>query len=193
MNKLKKYIYFFIIILIPIFSYAGWFSGSRSDMGRFIVSSGCTKDTGTLVMDDSSFVNTGSQSMNTNAIGQSISYGSDWSLYSIELEFNNNSNCVASVRIGNSADLSTYMEEWNSVSIADGNTVHEFISIDNDSYSSSTTYYIGVIEVSGTCYLRYDGNNPYANGSSIYIGSSGWNMGTADTNRDFKVSVYKCQ
>lgn len=153
----------------------------------------CAKDSGTLVMDESSMDQDGELSLGSDANGQSISYAANWKLWSIELHFgaSTNADCRATVRIGTAKDLSTYMEEWTGINPGVGGSLKELLSVDQDAYSSSTTYYIGFIETAGSCTLYYDSTTPpYAGGSRIGT-SSVWTLGSDLTARDYHINVYK--
>lgn len=153
---------------------------------------GCVKDTVDLVMDQTT--DDGGASMSTNAMGQSISYGSAWTLHSFNVEFGATcSSCVVTFRIGASTDLGTYMEQWASVAIADGGELKEFVSVDQDAYDASTTYYIGGIENSGTCVWRYKGTASSYPGGMAYPTGTLWNLGSPLSDRDQSAQVFKCQ
>lgn len=147
----------------------------------------CTKDTSNLVMNYDSWA--GDAGLDGDVQGQSFSYASPFSLYSASIKFAGVSSLVVTVRMGSSSDLSTYTEEWASVSIpADG--FYEFVSAVNSACSASTLYYIGVILVSGTGYWTY-GTNEYADGTSMDHGSA-WVLGSPGAN-DRIMKVNKCQ
>ena len=187
---MKKLILSILFILCLSFQASAW--------NPMVVVSGsgglpaCAKDSGTLVMDESAMSGDSSSSLDANARGQSISYASDFQLYSIyiDLHSDDSSSCVMTVRIGSDKNLTggNVIEEWSSVATNDD--YHEFVSTQNDTYSASTTYYIGFIEDSGTCKVVYDNTSPpYAGGTSIDA-SSVWQLGS-DGAVDYHISVYK--
>ena len=160
----------------------------------------CVKDTTTLVMDETAFDVDTDQDLNpTDAIGQSISYsGSNWDLYSIEIQcYGPTCNgCQVELRIGTSSNLATTTEPyevWATANLGDGGLV-EVLSVDNDTFTDGTTYYIGMVEVNATaCGLAAETTaGSYAGGENLITGASGWQLGTTQ-GRDYHINVYKCQ
>ncbi len=175
----------FLALILPV----------KSQMLQGIVTgkndTGCVKDTGTLVMDQQ--IGDSGQPLASDAGGQSFGLGgASWSFYSAELNFNSYcSNCVVTVRIGSTANLNTYDEEWANVAIPDSGGWKEFLSSKNTTY---TTAYIGVSEVSGTCNWLRSTSGVYANGDRYdYPDSTGWSMTSPKTGTDHTMKVYKCQ
>ena len=149
----------------------------------------CAKDTATLVMNQE---NSGaSWSASSDAVGQSISYGSDWQLYSLYISFSTNDESgVATVRIGTALDLSSPIEEWTNIAVdGAGSRYVELVSVQNDVYSASTTYYVGIIETTSDVLVRYVNSNDYA-GGQFYDGTA-WVLDTPNAGRDLKMNVYK--
>lgn len=151
----------------------------------------CTKDVSNLVMDQQ--VDDGDTALTAAAKGQSISYASPWSLYSIRLYFGYvPTGGTVTVRIGTSANLGTYIEEWAAVSVPSAGWV-EFVSVLNSAYSASTTYYFGLIENSGDIYVGVDSSSPSYSGGAYVPAGSTWAMGSPDTGIDMTAQVFKCQ
>lgn len=177
-------------ILYLILSAAIVFSSPAMKQLQTGLASVCTKDTFNLVMDESTMSSDSIPLLSANAVGQSVSYGSAWSLYSIETRFAAaTSSCVYTVRIGTSSDLTTYVEEIANQSAPDGGGLHEALSVAHDSYN---TAYIGYVEVSGDCRILKDDTSPPYSGGTYYAPSSGWILG-GSTAADLRINVYKCQ
>jgi hypothetical protein len=186
---MKKILLILILCLIPSLVFSQTY---RAYSKPIIVDDGCTKDTSNLVMDYLDY-NDSTMNLTANATGQSISYGSEWNLHSIVLEFDPAcSSCVVSVRIGTSTNLGTYVEEWANVNISNDGEQKEFLSVLNSTYSASTTYYVGWLEVSGTCVLDRDTSSPAYAGGKGYESDSGWQLG-GTLSYDASMSVYKCE
>ena len=191
---MKKLIVLLCILML------GVTTSSMGGMGVLGVGGGvsCTKDTGTLVYNNTTSGNAWGLSPPNQAAGQDFQYGSEFRLYSITITFKDASSCVATLRIGAGTDLGTYMEEWASVSIPDnaGDSTYEFVSVDNDTFSASTTYGIGLIEVSGTCSLKYSSSNEIASSDYRYnnSGSTSWDMNYPyPDSYDITAQVNKCE
>ena len=194
---MKWFKYFIVFLLIATSGNAGMklIGGGRG--GGAAV---CTKDTGTLIYDYTAGASGYSLGTTSQAAGEDFIYGSEFQLYSIILHFNWVTDCVVTVRVGAGTDLTTvYMEEWASVTVNTGGPGHfsyEFISVDQDTFSSSTTYSVGVIEISGTCSLQYATGNPVATNDMINdptAEETGWNMEYSSTDdRDINMQLFRC-
>jgi len=188
-----------ILILICVFCFGFTIQDEHKKViARKNATTACVRDTGTLVMDSdglgfSTDGTVGDITVGT-AYGQSISYGSEWQLEAIEIRFPaGKTDCVCTVRICATDDCTTYMEEWTGISPIDDAVDTFLVSVDNDTYSASTTYYIGIMETSGYCDIRYDNTSPPYAGGSAWTAGPVWNMGSADTSLDYFFNVYKCQ
>jgi len=188
---MKKTLLFIAILFFSSLASAGFLQMQEQIiMSKHAVA--CTKDTGTLVMDQDTIDQAVGLAVG-DALGQSISYASDWTLYSISIRFNSScSSCVVSVRIGTSDNLGTYMEKWDNVSISDAGELKEFISLDTDIFTGTTTYYIGAMEMSGTCEWNYAETDVYAGGTR-WSADSGWEMGSSTGTNDMTMEVYKTE
>ena len=186
---MKKY---YLIALVLFWLCFGFIQQQHlAVIGKKLTAAECTKDTSNLIMDitdEDAYTSPSTE----NALGQSVSFGSQWSLYSIKIKWAVGSSCSAEVRIGTSKDLSSYTENWTGITPGNGGEAIELISVDNDVYSSSTPYYIGFKVESGACSVYQDSASGYASGTKVYS-SSGWQLGADDTVRDFSLQVYQCQ
>lgn len=188
-----------ILLFIAILFFSSLASAGFLQMQEQIIMSkqtaACTKDTVDLVMDQGTATSAVGLPVG-NAIGQSISYANAWSLYSISIVFDGTtSSCVMSLRIGTSDNLGTTTEpyeEWVSVNIGSGAKTYEFVSVDNDTFTGTITYYIGGLEESGTCAWDYANTDVYAGGTRVYA-SSGWSMGSPAATNDITMDVNKCE
>ena len=193
----KLFITLFLLAFCVSISGAGIVDKLKSVIAR--KNAVCVKDTGTLIYDYTAGSDGFQLGSSTQAAGEDFIYGSAFKLYSIKLYFDWVTDCEVTVRIGATNDLTTvYMEEWANVTVNSGGPAdasYEFISVDQDTFSASTTYSIGVIETSGTCALQYGTSNPVATNDMIYddAGTTGWVMDYSYTdNRDINMELFRC-
>ena len=99
-------------------------------------------------------------------------------------------NGTITCRIGTGTDLSSYMEEFVSGTISSDDWIC-WDSVDQDTFTASTTYYWGCIESSGDTGLGTDNTNPYADGKKIW-GGTGWAMGAEHDSVDHLFEIYWC-
>ena len=95
---------------------------------------------------------------------------------------------VFTLRIGTTDDLTTYMEEFTSGTLSTSDWVC-FDSVDKDTFTGSTTYFWGAIEVSGDFALGYDTGT--VTGTLIFNGT-GWAMGEPSAPNDHAFRIYYC-
>jgi hypothetical protein len=153
----------------------------------------CTK--GAAVMTDVAD-DAGASWGNGKTIGQSFSYASGWQLHSIDIHMADltDSNCVFDIKIGPDTSLGDdAYETWTGQGAAGGHEIITITSIDNDSFSASTTYYVGFMETTSDCRVQYDTGNEYGGGQYYNGDGAGWTLGTPFAGRDLDIQVYKCQ
>ncbi|MHC4106134.1 MAG: hypothetical protein ACYSR9_14420 [Planctomycetota bacterium] len=185
---MKKLFYELLLLLLLAFISSTYATTTVTVIGGS--TSVCTKGAAVMtdVVDDAGGILTVN-----DAIGQSISYASGWQLHSIDLHMAGLSeNCVMSLKIGPDTTLGDdAYETWTSQNAGSGEKTFTVTSVDNDSFSASTTYYVGIMETSGDCRIRYDTGNEYA-GGQYYGSDSSWTLGAAVGARDWDIQVYKC-
>lgn len=111
-----------------------------------------------------------SQGASSHAYGQSFEVTQNGTLSAISLEFQTYSG-NATVRWGTSADLTTYEAE---ATMDVNESSEKFVFATKGSVSTSTTYYFGLIENSGTVVFYLSSSDVY--GDYYYDASTTWNM-----------------
>ena len=191
-----------ILILFILLSCASLANsgGIISFPGGGVPSSVCVKDAGTLVMAQA--VNSDTVILSTTfQVAQTISHtdgGGTWKLHSIDLYMSvaGDQLCDLEVRIGDNINLTggNIWETWTVTDVQEEDDYHTFLSVDNDTYTDGTTYWIGIHETGGNCRPGGDSTGDYAGGNYHSDTNNNWTFDGFDyTERDVTMNVYKCQ
>jgi hypothetical protein len=137
--------------------------------------------------------NNGNQALGTgDAKGQSFDSGAGGDVAKVCFYIRDQgADPVVTYRLGVSSDLSTYMEEFGPSDAVSGTVWVCFDSVDNDTLAAATTYYLGVIEVSGAAQVKHQDAGTYGDGLG-YGASSGWTMSGSES-WDLNFSIYYCE
>ena len=183
---MKKLILF--LLLIPSLVFAGanpYIIGIVSDPG-------CGSDS---VDTQNIAAETGSLTgVSTLARGQSFQCSAG-SLSAIDIAIGFTSGAELEVRVGTTADLSTYSATKTYTVPGDGDDQFHKIIFDTPvSVSASTTYYFGIVENSGDARISYSGDEYGSSSLSRRDGTSGdtWNLTTVSSAIDLRFKVYLC-
>lgn len=145
-------------------------------------------DSGTTAISYEDTTDTGVTSLGTDAHGQSFTPSVDTPLHSIEVYWGYASGCAATIRIGTSNDLTTYIASATVSGDGTGWSTPFDMSTDEITLTGSTKYYIGIVETGGDCRWTYERSDGYTDGNEIYS-SSGWVMdGNSSYDKLFRVN-----
>lgn len=127
---------------------------------------------------------------NIQVFGQSFTLSEATNVYSIVVSGEATSGSTATLRIGTTSDLTSYLSELSTVSMnVDGET--EFLFAAPLSLSAGV-YYFGISKVSGTIDLLRNTADTYAGGTQYYTNAAGnWDMLQYGT-RDIYFKVIGC-
>lgn len=177
-----------LILLIP-FNAFGWGTLNQQDAGS-------AAESGASLWRSNSADQTYELALSaTAARGQRIDITSNFTLNKIVVNFASTAGTLtATCRIGTSADLATYSEEWADFTPTNGGVT--LTSVVNPSYTTANSrFYFACIKSSGTggSNLSYSGNElTNSDDKSTYrTTGSVWNQDYAEEAYDLKFEVWK--
>jgi hypothetical protein len=155
---------------------------------------GCASQS--VIINGSQWWDSANTTSGNTTTGQSFSYGSPFTLYSITVlaYSGNGATGTLTMRVSASADLQAgYIEAATAAIVGAGDDdYYEFVFAGQPSMSASTPYYWGITSNDDPVDIYKSNTSVYADGIAYYGTVTLWDMASSDAGLDRNMQVKKC-